>query len=68
LTCGPAQFHAGSSGGCDGRLAVAVYEHFITGLTADVLDRMPAPGAAVDFVDAVPKEAHRVQVRPDPAP
>jgi cytochrome P450 len=36
--------------------AVAVYEHFITGLTADVLDRMPAPGEAFDFVDVVAKE------------
>ena len=41
---------------------------FITGLTADVLDRMPPPGEAFDFVDAVAKEAHRVQVHPDPAP
>jgi cytochrome P450 len=48
--------------------AVAVYEHFITGLTADVLDRMPPPGEAFDFVDAVAKEAHRVHVRPDPDP
>jgi hypothetical protein len=47
---------------------VAVYEHFITGLTADVLDRMPPPGEAFDFVDAMAKEAHRVRVRPDPAP
>ena len=31
--------------------AVAVYEHFITGLTADVLDRLPAPGKAFDFAD-----------------
>ena len=68
MTCGPAQCHTGSSGGCDGRLAVAVYEHYITGLTADVLDRMPPPGEAFDFVDAVAKEAHRVQVHPDPAP
>jgi hypothetical protein len=45
-----------------------VYEHFITGLTADVLDRMPPRGEAFDFVDAVAEEAHRVQVRPDPAP
>src|SRR5689334_24242290 len=36
--------------------AVAVYEHFITGLTEDVLDRMPADGQAFDFVDAVAKE------------
>ena len=35
--------------------AVAVYEHFITGLTEDVLDRMPA-GGAFDFVDTVAKE------------
>src|SRR6476646_8060572 len=35
--------------------AVAVYEHFITGLTEDVLDRMPA-GKAFDFVDTVAKE------------
>ena len=35
--------------------AVAVYEHFITGLTEEVLDRMPA-GGAFDFVDAVAKE------------
>ena len=46
--------------------AVAVYEHFITGLTEEVLDRMPPPGEAFDFVDAVAKEAHRVQVDPDP--
>ena len=36
--------------------AVAVYEHFITGLTEQVLDRMPAGGQAFDFVDAVAKE------------
>src|SRR6266700_6005464 len=36
--------------------SVAVYEHFITGLTEEVLDRMPAPGGAFDFVDAVAKE------------
>ena len=36
--------------------AVAVYEHFITGLTEQVLDRMPADGQAFDFVDAVAKE------------
>ena len=36
--------------------AVAVYEHFITGLTEEVLDRMPAPGEPFDFVDAVAKE------------
>src|SRR5690349_5634169 len=36
--------------------AVAVYEHFITGLTEEVLDRLPAPGEAFDFVDAVAKE------------
>ena len=36
--------------------AVAVYEHFITGLTEEVLDRMPAPGQAFDFVDTVAKE------------
>jgi len=36
--------------------AVAVYEHFITGLTEETLDRMPAPGAVFDFVDAVAKE------------
>jgi cytochrome P450 len=35
--------------------AVAVYEHFITGLTEDVLDRMAA-GPAFDFVDVVAKE------------
>src|SRR6185437_7172829 len=35
--------------------AVAVYEHFITGLTEDVLDQMPA-GEAFDFVDTVAKE------------
>jgi cytochrome P450 len=35
--------------------AVAVYEHFITGLTEEVLDRMPA-GQVFDFVDAVAKE------------
>ena len=35
--------------------AVAVYEHFITGLTEDVLDRMPASGV-FDFVDTVAKE------------
>jgi cytochrome P450 len=36
--------------------AVAVYEHFITGLTEQVLDRMPADGQAFDFVDTVAKE------------
>jgi cytochrome P450 len=36
--------------------AVAVYEHFITGLTEQVLDRMPAGGEPFDFVDAVAKE------------
>jgi cytochrome P450 len=36
--------------------AVAVYEHFITGLTEQVLDRMPASGEPFDFVDAVAKE------------
>jgi cytochrome P450 len=36
--------------------AVAVYEHFITGLTEQVLDRMPAAGEPFDFVDAVAKE------------
>jgi cytochrome P450 len=36
--------------------AVAVYEHFITGLTEQVLDRMPADGEPFDFVDAVAKE------------
>jgi cytochrome P450 len=36
--------------------AVAVYEHFVTGLTEQVLDRMPADGQAFDFVDAVAKE------------
>jgi cytochrome P450 len=36
--------------------AVAVYEHFITGLTEQVLDRIPASGATFDFVDAVAKE------------
>jgi cytochrome P450 len=35
--------------------AIAVYEHFITGLTEQVLDRMPADGP-FDFVDAVAKE------------
>ena len=35
--------------------AVAVYEHFITGLTEEVLDRMP-DGQVFDFVDAVAKE------------
>ena len=35
--------------------AVAVYEHFIAGLTEDVLDRCP-DGGAFDFVDAVAKE------------
>ena len=48
--------------------AVAVYEHFITGLTADVLDRMPPPGRPSTSFDAVAKEAHPVQVRPDPDP
>jgi cytochrome P450 len=36
--------------------AVAVYEHFITGLTEQVLDRMPTDGQGFDFVDAVAKE------------
>jgi cytochrome P450 len=36
--------------------AVAVYEHFITGLTEQVLDQLPAPGETFDFVDAVAKE------------
>ncbi len=36
--------------------AVAVYEHFITGLTEQVLDRMPADGTPFDFVDTVAKE------------
>jgi cytochrome P450 len=39
--------------------AVAVYEHFITGLTEEVLDRVldPRPSAGVlEFVDAVAKE------------
>lgn len=35
--------------------AVAVYEHFIAGLTEQVLDRCPASGS-FDFVDAVAKE------------
>ena len=35
--------------------AVAVYEHFITGLTEQVLDQIPARGT-FDFVDAVAKE------------
>src|SRR6516225_6106727 len=35
--------------------AVAVYEHFVTGLTEQVLDRCPA-GGAFDFVGAVAKE------------
>ena len=35
--------------------AVAVYEHFITGLTEQVLDRCPASGP-FDFVEAVAKE------------
>jgi cytochrome P450 len=35
--------------------AVAVYEHFIAGLTEQVLDRCPARGS-FDFVDAVAKE------------
>ena len=34
---------------------VAVYEHFIAGLTEQVLDRCPASGS-FDFVDAVAKE------------
>jgi cytochrome P450 len=36
--------------------AVAVYEHFITGLTEQVLDRMPVSGEPFDFVDAVEAE------------
>jgi cytochrome P450 len=39
--------------------AVAVYEHFITGLTEQVLDRCPVGspfGGPFDFVDAVAKE------------
>src|SRR6266436_262042 len=39
--------------------AVAVYEHFITGLTEEVLDRVLDPwpaGGALEFVDAVAKE------------
>jgi cytochrome P450 len=36
--------------------AVAVYEHFITELTEQVLDHLPAGGGAFDFVDAVAKE------------
>jgi cytochrome P450 len=39
--------------------AVAVYEHFVTGLTEQVLDRCPAGspfGGPFDFVDAVAKE------------
>jgi cytochrome P450 len=40
--------------------AVAVYEHFVAGLTEDVLDRMPAgprsADRAFDFVDVVAKE------------
>jgi len=35
--------------------AVAVYEHFITGLTEQVLDQIPARGT-FDFVEAVAKE------------
>jgi cytochrome P450 len=35
--------------------AIAVYEHFITELTEQVLDRMPANGP-FDFVDAAAKE------------
>ena len=35
--------------------ATAVYEHFIAGLTEQVLDRCPASGS-FDFVDAVAKE------------
>ncbi len=35
--------------------AVAVYEHFITGLTEEVLDRCPASGS-FDLVDAVAKQ------------
>src|SRR6266567_7064735 len=35
--------------------AVAVYEHLITGLTEEVMHRMPASGT-FDFVDAVAKE------------
>jgi cytochrome P450 len=35
--------------------AVAVYEHFIAGLTEEVLDRCP-DGGVFDFVDAVAKE------------
>jgi cytochrome P450 len=35
--------------------AIAVYEHFITELTEQVLDRLPASGP-FDFVDAVAKE------------
>jgi cytochrome P450 len=38
--------------------AVAVYEHFITGLAEEVLDRVlvPWPAGTVEFVDAVAKE------------
>src|SRR5215831_19995734 len=36
--------------------AVAVYEHFVSGLTEQVLDAMPADGQPFDFVDAVAKE------------
>jgi cytochrome P450 len=35
--------------------AVAVYEHFVTGLTEQALDQIPARGT-FDFVDAVAKE------------
>ena len=61
-----------------GRLRREARRRLVSGATvhhrADLAERATdadvsrPPGEAFDFVDAVAKEAHRVQVHPDPAP